>query len=96
MDHNRHVHEDNQQHATIVSSGTCFDMEDALLTLKVRLLRTEVMDTLLYGSAARNLGQGHFADLRTAHKNLLLTDIGFQRQQRTDHDISTAKTLSTM
>ena len=42
-------------------------MEDASFTLQVRLLMTEVMDTLLYGRAARNLGQGHFADLGTAH-----------------------------
>ena len=42
-------------------------MEDASFTPKVRLLRTEVMDTLLYGRVARNLGQGNFADLRTAH-----------------------------
>ena len=46
-------------------------MEDASFTLEVRLLRTEVMDTLLCGHVAQNLGQGHFADLRTAHKNLL-------------------------
>ena len=42
-------------------------MEDASFTLKVRLLTTEVMDTVLYERVARNLGQGHFADLRTAH-----------------------------
>ena len=38
-------------------------MEHASCTLKVHLLRTEVMDTLLYGRVARNLGQGHFPDL---------------------------------
>ena len=42
-------------------------MGDASFTLKVRLLRTEVMDTLLYGRVSRNLGQGHSTDLRTAH-----------------------------
>ena len=42
-------------------------MEDVSLTLKLRLLRIEVMNTLLYGRVARNLGQGHFADLRTEH-----------------------------
>ena len=42
-------------------------MEDAGFTRKVRLLKTEVIDALLYGRMARNLGQGHFADLRTAH-----------------------------
>ena len=42
-------------------------MEDASFKLKLRLLWTEVMDTLLHGHVARNLGQGHFADLRMAH-----------------------------
>ena len=37
--------------------------EDASFALKVRLLTTEVMDTLLYGRVARNPRQGHFADL---------------------------------
>ena len=42
-------------------------MEDASFTLKVRLLKTEVMDTLPYVRVSRTLGQGHFTDLRTAH-----------------------------
>ena len=42
-------------------------MEDASFPLKVRLLRTGVMDTLLYGRVARNFSQGHLADIRTAH-----------------------------
>ena len=33
-------------------------MEDASFTLEVRLLKTEVMDTLLYARVARNLGPG--------------------------------------
>ena len=31
------------------------------------------------------LGQEHFAELPTAHHNLLQTTIGFKRRQRTDH-----------
>ena len=42
-------------------------MEDTSFTLKLRLLRTELMDSLLYGRVARDLGQRHFADLLTAH-----------------------------
>ena len=42
-------------------------MKDTSFKLKVRLLRTGVMDILLYGRVARNLYQVHFADLRTAH-----------------------------
>ena len=73
-----------------------YDMQDDSFTLQVRLLRKEVMDALLNGRMARNLGQGYFSDLRTAYENLLLTDIGFQRRQRADHHISTAKTLNIM
>ena len=39
------------------------------------------------------LGQEHFAELRTAHHNLLLRIIGFQRRQRTDHLMPYAKAL---
>ena len=44
-----------------------YDMKHASFTIYVRLPRTEMMDTLLYRRVARNLGQRHFADLRTAH-----------------------------
>ena len=68
-------------------------MEDALFTLKVRLLKTEVMETLLYGCVTWALGLEHFAKLRTARHNLLRRIIDFQRRQRTDHRMSYAKTL---
>ena len=54
-------------------------MEDAQFTLKVRMLKAEVMETLLYGCVTWTLGQEHFAELRTTHHNLLLRIIGFQR-----------------
>ena len=37
-------------------------MEDASFILKARLLKTEVIDTLLYGRVARDLCQGNFDD----------------------------------
>ena len=67
-------------------------MEDAQFTLKVRMLKAEVMETLLYGCVTWTLGQEHFAELRTAHHNLLRI-IGFQRRQRADHLMSYAKAL---
>ena len=69
------------------------DMEDAPFMLKVRLLKTEVMETLLYGCVTWAPGLEHFAKLRTAHHNLLLRIIGSQRRQRTDHRMSYAKAL---
>ena len=68
-------------------------MEDAPLTLKVRILKAEVMETLLYGCVTWTLGQGHFAELLMAHHNLLLRILGFQCRQRTDHLMSYVKTL---
>ena len=38
-------------------------MEDAPFVLKVRLLKTEVMETLLYGCVTWALGLEHFAKL---------------------------------
>ena len=68
-------------------------MEDDPFTLKVRMIKAEVMETLLYGCVTWTLRQDHFAGLRTAHHNLLLRIIGFQRRQRTDHLMSYAKAL---
>ena len=68
-------------------------MEDAPFMLKVRLLKTDVMETLLYGCVTWALGLEHFAKLRTAHHNLLQMIITFQRRQRTDHCMSYAKAL---
>ena len=68
-------------------------MEDAPLMLKVRLLKTEVIETLLYGCVTWALGLEHFAKLRTAPHNLLPRIIGSQRRQRTDHRMSYAKAL---
>ena len=70
-----------------------YDMEDAPLTLKVRMLKAEVLETLLYGCATWTLGQDHFAEPRASTNNLLLRIIGFERRQRTDHLISYAKAL---
>ena len=53
---------DPRGNATIVSSWSC-TIWKMLRSLAVRLIRTEVMNTLLYGRVARNLGQGHFDDL---------------------------------
>ena len=70
-----------------------YDMEDTPFMLKVCLLKTEVMETLLCGCVTWALGLEHFANLRTAHHNLLLRTIGFQRRQRTDNRMSYAKAL---
>ena len=61
--------------------------------LKVRMLKAEAIETMLYGCVTWTLGQQHYAKLRTAHHHLLLRVIGFQRRQCTDHLMSYAKAL---
>ena len=68
-------------------------MEAAPLALKLRMLKADVKETLLYGCVSSTLGKEHFAELRTAHHRFLLRIIGFQRRQRTDHLMSYAKAL---
>ena len=68
-------------------------MRAAPFALKVRMIKAEVMETLLYGCVTWTLGKEHFAELRTAHHRFLLRIIGFQRRQRTDHLMSYAKAL---
>ena len=42
-------------------------MEAAPFALKLRMLKAEVMETLLYGCATWTLSNEHLAELRTAH-----------------------------
>ena len=69
------------------------DMESAPLALKLRMLKAEVMDTLLYGCVTWTLGKEHFAELRTTHHRFLLRIIRFQPRQRIDRLMSYAKAL---
>ena len=70
-----------------------YDMEAAPFALELRMLKAEVMETLLYGCVTWTLGKEHFAELRTAHHWFLLRIIGFQRRQRTDHLMLYVKAL---
>ena len=70
-----------------------YDMEAATFALKLRMLKAEVMETLLYGCITWTPGKEHFAELRTAHHRFLLRIIGFHRRQRTDHLMSYTKAL---
>jgi len=70
-----------------------YDRPTAPLQLKVRMLKAEVLETLLYGCMTWTLGQEHYAKLRTVHHQLLLRTIGFSRRQRSDHVLSYSKAL---
>ena len=68
-------------------------MEAPPFALKLRMLKAEEIETLLYGCVTLILGKEHFTELRTAHHRFLLRVIGFQHRQRTDHIMPYAKAL---
>ena len=71
-----------------------YDRTIASLSLKVRMLKAELIETLLFGCVTWTLRVEYFAKLRTAHHLVLLRVIGFQRRLRTDHTtLSYAKAL---
>ena len=53
-------------------------MEAGPFALKLRMLKAEVMENLLYGCVTWTFGKEHFAQPRTAHHMFLLRIIGFQ------------------
>ena len=57
-----------------------YDRTSAPLRLKIRMLKAEVIETLLYGCVTWTLCAKHFAKLRTAHHQVLLRVIGFHRR----------------
>ena len=75
------------------SKRELYDMEASPFAMKLRMLKAEVMETLLYGCVTWTLGKEHFADLRTARHRFILRVIGFHRRQRTDHLMSYAKVI---
>ena len=66
-------------------------MEASPFALKVRMLKAELVETLLYWCVTWTIGKEHFAELRTAHHRFLLRITGFQRRQRTNHLMPYAK-----
>ena len=67
------------------SSSQRYDRPNAELSLKVRLLKAEVIEALLYGCATWTLRSEDFDSLRTAHHKRLLRVVGFRRTDRTGY-----------
>ena len=66
-------------------SSQVYDRPNAELSLKVRLLKAEVIEALLYGFATWTLRSEDFDSLRIAHHKLLLRVVGFRRKDRTGY-----------
>ena len=71
-----------------------YDRTTAPPSRKVRMMKAEVIETLLYGCVTSTLRAKHFAKLRTAPHQVLLRVIGFHRRLRAVHaTLSYAKAL---
>ena len=70
-----------------------YDRPSASLELKIRMLRAEVLETLLYGCVTWSPRACHYDTLRRAHHRLLTRCIGWRKHNRVDHPISYLDTL---
>ena len=61
-----------------------YDQPKVALSLKIRKVKAEAIEALLYGCSTWALRQEHYAKLRTVHHRVLLRIIGAQRK-RPDH-----------
>ena len=70
-----------------------YDRPSAPLELKTRMLRTEVLETMLCGCVTWSPRACHYNTLRRAHHRFLTRCIGWQKQNCADHPISYLDTL---
>ena len=65
-----------------------YDRPSALLELKIRMLRAEVLETMLYGCVTWSPRACHYNTLRRAHRRFLTRCIGWRKHNRANHPIS--------
>ena len=70
-----------------------YDRPSALLELKIRMLRVEVLEKRLYGYVTWSPRACHYDTLRRAHNRFLTHCIGWRKHNRADHPISYLDTL---
>ena len=70
-----------------------YDRPSAPLELKIRMLRAEVLETMLYGCVTWSPRACHYDTLRQAHHRFLTCCIGWRKHNRADHPISYLDTL---
>ena len=59
-----------------------YDQPKVALSLKTRIVKAEVIETLLYGCSTWTLRQEYYAKFRTVHPRVLLRIIGAQRKRQ--------------
>ena len=70
-----------------------YDRPSAPPVLKIRMLRAEVLETMLYGCVTWSPRACHYDTLRRAHHRFLTRCIGWRKHNRADHPISYLDTL---
>ena len=70
-----------------------YDRPSVPLELKIRVLKAEVLETMLYGCVTSSPRARHYDTLRGAHHSFLNRCIGWRTRTRTDHPISYLETL---
>ena len=70
-----------------------YDRSSAPLELKIRMLRAEVLETMLYGCVTWSSRACHYDSLRRAHHRFLTRCIDWRKHNRADHPISYLDTL---
>ena len=61
-----------------------YDQPSAPLQFKIRMLRAEVLETMLYGYVTWSLRACHYDTLRRAHHRFLTSCIGWRKHNRAD------------
>ena len=64
-----------------------YDQPSAPLELEIRMLRAEVLETMLYGCVTWSPRACHYDTLRRAHHRFLTRCIGWRKRNRVDHTI---------
>ena len=70
-----------------------YDRPSAPLELNTRMLRAEVLETMLYGCTTWSPRAYHYNTRRRAHHRFLTRCIGWRKHKRADHPISYLDTL---
>ena len=71
-----------------------YDRPGVRLRLKVRLLKAEVVETLLYGCMAWSPNKPDYDRLRRVHHSMLLPCLGWRKRKRDDHTLTYADALA--
>ena len=70
-----------------------YDRPSAPLELKIRMLRAELLEIMLYGCVTWSPRACHYDTLRRAHLRFLTRCIGWRKHNRADHPITHLDTL---